>query len=55
MEKLSGGGCVFRTRRCEDRERQEFDTRKQREMEKVYRQMEQTAEKEEKLGTFLLP
>ncbi|XP_060591856.1 uncharacterized protein LOC132746650 [Ruditapes philippinarum] len=49
MEKLNGGGCVFRTRRCEDRERQEFDTRKQREMEKVYRQMEQTAEKEEKL------
>ena len=50
MEKFDGGGCVFHTQRCEDRERQEFESHKQREMEKVYRQMEDIAETEEKHG-----
>ncbi|XP_053405054.1 uncharacterized protein LOC123565454 [Mercenaria mercenaria] len=49
MEKFEGGGCIYRTSRCEDRARQEFETEKQQEMEKVYRQMENMAEKEEKM------
>lgn len=50
MEKFEGGGCIFRTGRCEDRARQEYEVKKQTEMEKLYRQMENMVEKEQKQG-----
>lgn len=50
MEKLEGGGCTFRTSKCEERARQEFENRKQAEMEKVFRLVESEAEKDEVKG-----
>ncbi|KAL4227986.1 Breast cancer 2 [Mactra antiquata] len=47
MEKFDGGGCTFRTNKCEEQARQEYETRKQIEMEKVYRQIESTLEKDQ--------
>ena len=41
MEKLPGGGCMFRSQRNEDKARQEYEHIKQSEMEKLYRKIEE--------------
>ena len=59
MEKLPGGGCVFRTGKAEEKTQQVFQGKQQESMEKLYRQIEEEVEKEEKEGTiglcYLLP
>ena len=51
MEKLPGGGCVFRTGKAEEKTQQVFQGKQQESMEKLYRQIEEEVEKEEKEGT----
>lgn len=50
MEKLTTGGCVFRSERNEDRARREHEQTIQSEMEKLARQIEEHMEKESRQG-----
>ena len=50
MEKLPGGGCVFRGGRAEEKVQQIFQSKQQENMEKLYRKIEQEMEREEKEG-----
>ena len=50
MEKLPGSGCVFRTGKAEEKTQQMFQSRQQESMERLYRQIEEEMEKEEKEG-----
>ena len=52
MEKLPGGGCVFRTGKAEEKTQQVFQGKQQESMEKLYRQIEEEVEKEEREGTI---
>ncbi|XP_052797202.1 uncharacterized protein LOC128229360 [Mya arenaria] len=48
MEKLSGGGCLFRSGSAEERARREFESRKQTEMEKLYSRLQEEMEIEDR-------
>ena len=50
MEKLAGGGCVFRSGKEEEKVQQSFQSQQQESMEKVYRLIEKEMEKDEKEG-----
>jgi len=50
MEKLTGGGCVFRSSLAEERAQREFDNRKHAEMEKLYTLIQGEMEAEERTG-----
>jgi len=50
MEKLAGGGCVFRSSLAEERAQREFENRKHAEMEKLYTLIQGEMEAEERTG-----
>ena len=54
MEKLPGGGCMFRSQRNEDKARQEYEHIKQSEMEKLYRKIEEQMAFENVQGQLMI-
>ena len=54
MEKLPGGGCVFRSCRDEEKVQLQYQTQRQAEMEKLYNQIQEQIEKEQRQGTVFL-
>ncbi|KAH3831113.1 hypothetical protein DPMN_104375 [Dreissena polymorpha] len=50
MEKCVGGEFIFRSSQAEERVRQEYETRKQAEMEKIYASVEKQCEEEHRQG-----
>lgn len=46
MEKQSGGGCVFRNQRDEDRVQQDHEQSRHTQLEKLYCKLEEQIEKE---------